>query len=60
MYVAKLVEQSNRYSYESLGVWYHGSTIRNGKREGMYNDIFVSPLQQGNIFAIGSFEHISE
>ena len=59
VYVAKLVEQPNRYSNELLRVWYHGSTIRNGKREGMCQDIFVSPLQQGNIYAIGNFERIN-
>ena len=65
VYVAELVEQPNiikrlfpQYSNKLLKVWYHGSTVRDGKREGMYNDIFVSPLQQGNIFAIGNFERI--
>ena len=66
VYIAKLVEQPNiirrlfpQYSDKLLRVWYHGSVIRDGKREGMNNDVFVSPCQRGNIFAIGNFERIS-
>jgi len=47
------------HSDKFLKVWYHGSKVCNGRREGSYNDIFVSPLQQGNIFSIGNFERIS-
>lgn len=67
VYIAKLVEQPNiikrlfpQYSDKLLRVWYHGSVIRDGKREGMSNDVFISLCQQGNIFAIGNFERVSE
>jgi hypothetical protein len=60
VYVAKLVPGDGFYADKFLIVWHHGSKICNGKREGIYSDIFVSPLQQGNIFAIGNFERISE
>lgn len=66
VYIAKLVEQPDiikrlfpQYSDKLLRVWYHDSVIRDGKREGMNNDVFVSPFQRGNIFAIGNFERIS-
>lgn len=59
VYVAKLIPGDGFYSDTFLKVWYHGSNVCNGKRDGSYNNIFISPLQQGNIFAIGNFERIS-
>lgn len=58
IYIAKIVHSGKFYSDKCLRVFYHGSKIYNHRREGTYNDIFISPFQQGDIFCIGSFKRI--